>query len=105
MRAGETDSAEIIYDTELIKLGKALSDNTNHIGNLDVDLFFVNNQFYILEMNCRFGGQYPFSHLAGVNFPKAIVQLLLYGKAEANLLEAKQGTIGIKDLDPKIINF
>lgn len=100
MRAGETDAAEIIKNEELIELGKKLSKETRHIGNLDVDCFFKNNQVYILEMNCRFGGQYPFSHLAGVNFPKAIVQMLLGDKVEKKLLKAKAGTIGIKDLVP-----
>jgi carbamoyl-phosphate synthase large subunit len=100
MRAGETDAAEIIYNTELIELGKKLTKKTRHIGNLDVDCFYKNNQVYILEMNCRFGGQYPFSHLAGVNFPKAIVQMLTGARVEKKLLHAKAGTIGIKDLLP-----
>ncbi|SHJ73820.1 carbamoyl-phosphate synthase large subunit [Tangfeifania diversioriginum] len=100
MRAGETDAAEIINNTELVELGKKLSKKTKHIGNLDVDCFYKNNQVYILEMNCRFGGQYPFAHLAGVNFPKAIVQMLTGARVEKKLLRAKAGTIGIKDLLP-----
>jgi carbamoyl-phosphate synthase large subunit len=100
MRAGETDGAEIIASAELFKLGEELSFFSKHVGNLDVDCFYTNGKFDILEMNCRFGGQYPFSHLAGVDFPKAIVKMLLNEKVDDNLLKAKVGTIGIKDLVP-----
>ena len=42
--------------------------------HLDMDLFVEKNEIYLLEMNARFGGGYPFSHLAGVNLPKAIIK-------------------------------
>lgn len=101
MRAGETDSAEILENKELFEIGKKISQLSKHIGNLDVDCFLVSNKFYILEMNCRFGGQYPFSHLAGVNFPKALLKLIQNKKIDEYLLKAKPGTIGIKDLVPE----
>jgi carbamoyl-phosphate synthase large subunit len=100
MRAGETDSAEIIENNELTEMGEKISRLSKHIGNLDVDCFWVDNKFYILEMNCRFGGQYPFSHLAGVNFPEALLKLIKNEKIDEKLLKAKPGTIGIKDLVP-----
>lgn len=100
MRAGETDSAEIIDDPEMLKLGQNISKKTNHIGNLDLDCFFFNDKYYVLEMNCRFGGQYPFAHLAGVDFPKAIIKMLLKEKVDNKLLKAKTGVIGTKDLVP-----
>ena len=76
MRAGETDIAQVILDEKLINFGNLVANQTRHIGNLDVDLFIVSGEIYILELNARFGGQYPFSHLAGVNFPKVIVDQL-----------------------------
>jgi len=70
-----------------------------------VDVFSYNNNFYILEMNCRFGGQYPFSHLAGVNFPKALIKMLLNEKLDKTILNAKIGTVSIKDIVPvKLLN-
>ena len=45
-----------------------------HIGNLDVDLFITEHKIYLLEMNARLGGGYPFSHLAGIHFPKALIK-------------------------------
>ena len=100
MRAGETDSAEIIENEGLINIGKKISTLSKHIGNLDIDCFNIGKEFYILEMNCRFGGQYPFSHLAGVNFPKAILQLIQNEKVDDHILKPNFGTIGIKDLVP-----
>ena len=100
MRAGETDSAEIIENNELTKIGIKISQLSKHIGNLDVDCFYVDNRFYILEMNCRFGGQYPFSHLAGVNFPKAIVEMLKNNVVDSTLLTPTYGTKGFKDILP-----
>lgn len=100
IRAGETDSAEIIENDELTEIGKKVSQLSKHIGNLDLDCFWVENKFYILEMNCRFGGQYPFSHLAGVNFPRALLKLIKNEKIDEKLLKVNPGTIGIKDLVP-----
>lgn len=72
MRSGETDSAEVIYNKTLKEIGEKISNTLNHVGNLDVDVFERKGEYYILEMNARFGGGYPFSHMAGVNLPFAI---------------------------------
>lgn len=76
MRAVETDIAETIHSEKLVKIAKELSSKTNHILNIDVDCFINGEDIYILEMNPRFGGQYPFSHAAGANYPKVIIDLL-----------------------------
>ena len=72
MRAGETDAAVVIDDNRFNEIAIRLSKSLGHIGNLDVDLFECNGKLYILEMNARFGGGYPFSHAAGINLPGAI---------------------------------
>ena len=100
MRAGETDSAEIIDNPELYEIGKNLSQELEHIANLDVDCFKIGDNYFVLEMNCRFGGQYPFCHLAGVNFPKAIMNMLMGNPVNKSFLKAKYGVIGIKDINP-----
>ena len=100
MRAGETDVAEIIENKELTEMGIKISKFSKHIGNLDLDCIRTKNKFIILEMNCRFGGQYPFSHIAGVNFPKALLQLLKKKEVEDYLLNIKAGTIAVKNLIP-----
>lgn len=104
MRAGETDSAIIVNDIELIEIAERISKKSKHIGNLDIDCIKVDNTFYILEMNSRFGGQYPFSHLAGVNLPEVLIRLLSGEVIENDLLNAKIGTVGVKDLMPVMLN-
>jgi carbamoyl-phosphate synthase large subunit len=103
MRSGETDSAEVIDHDGLIRLGKDLSDKLRHCGNLDVDCFEKNGFFYVLEMNCRFGGQYPFTHLAGADFPQAIVSWLEGKTPPPKCFEFISGTVGVKDITPKIL--
>ncbi len=102
--AGETSIAKIISNETLFELGQNLSDKLQHIANLDVDLFKVDQQYYVLELNCRFGGQYPFSHLAGANFPRAIVNMLSGIPVTPDLLHANAGFIGFKDLSPVVLN-
>lgn len=98
MRAGETDIAQIVsepvIEEELERLGKL----THHIANMDCDAFLVNGVPYILEMNARFGGGYPFSHLAGCNLPKAIVEWAKGNPVPAEILKAKTGITGFKEL-------
>lgn len=101
MRAGETDMAEVIYDKRLEELGLLLSSKLGHIGNLDVDCFLVEGEFYILELNCRFGGQYPFSHLSGANFPEIIINLLQNKVLNKSDISVRYNTMGSKDLSIK----
>ena len=76
MRSGETDKAISVINPKLSKLGKYLSSVTGHIGNMDCDFFVKDNEVYLLEMNPRFGGGYPFSHQAGINIPGIYVAWL-----------------------------
>ena len=104
MRAGETDIAEIVPNTQFLEVGKKLSAGMKHIANLDVDCFIDDNgKLYILEMNCRFGGQYPFSHIAGVDFPRQIVEWLSGNGTKQELITPTIGVESCKDLTPVII--
>ncbi len=76
MRAGETDKAQTVDNQSIREIGKTLGENLRHIGNLDVDIFEQDGEYYVLELNPRFGGGFPFSYEAGVNFPKAIIEWL-----------------------------
>ncbi|MBD5228365.1 MAG: ATP-grasp domain-containing protein [Bacteroidales bacterium] len=76
MRAGETDKAKTVENAEIERIGRILGENSGHLGNLDVDVFEKDGHYYVLELNPRFGGGFPFSYEAGVNLPKAILKWL-----------------------------
>lgn len=103
MRAGETDIAEIVENDDIKDMTIRLANISKHIGNLDVDILSNGTDYYILEMNARFGGGYPFSHLAGVNLPLALIEWVLGNTVDINLLTPKIGIKGQKDL--RIINI
>ena len=67
MRSGETDKAMSVINPRLSEIGEKISKNLRHIGNLDCDVFISGDKIYVLELNPRFGGGYPFSHEAGIN--------------------------------------
>ena len=98
MRAGETDAAEIVENEKILDLTKKLAGYSKHIGNLDMDILSDGKNYYILEMNARFGGGYPFSHLAGVNLPLALVKWKQGKEVDQEILNARVGVIGQKDL-------
>lgn len=98
MRAGETDCAVIERNTPMNLFAKNISRNLKHIGILDVDAFLVDEQIYLLEMNARFGGGYPFSHLAGLDIPKALINWVEGKDAKEELIIKNYGQILHKDI-------
>lgn len=98
MRAGETDVAELVdipeIETELERLGNI----THHIGNMDCDIFLVDGKTYVLEMNARFGGGYPFSHMGGCDLPRAIIGWHRGEAVPAKILQGVVGKRGYKEL-------
>jgi len=98
MRAGETDISEVVNVPAIKEACERLGRLTHHIGNMDVDVFLVDGKPYILEMNARFGGGYPFSHMAGCNLPKAIINWTKGEPVSDEMLQAKIGLKGYKEL-------
>lgn len=98
MRSGETDEAMTVENAELVKIGGVLARALRHRGNLDVDVFASGGKYYVLEMNARFGGGYPFSHAAGVNLPYALVKWALGETVPESCLTAKAGVRALKDI-------
>lgn len=98
MRSGETDCAVTVNDFGLKTLGAKLSQVMRHKANLDVDVFVAEGKPCVLEMNARFGGGYPFSHMAGVNLPLAIVNWLSGMPVEISILTEKENVLSQKDI-------
>lgn len=98
MRSGETDIAEVVNDSRLLQLGEKLSHLFKHRGNIDVDILEnANGKLFVLEINARFGGGYPFSHLAGVNYPEDLVTMTKGDVPKIRL--PKAGCIGLKNIN------
>lgn len=91
MRAGETDKAMTVDKPEIVAIAKKIAKELRHIGNLDVDIFEKNGEYYVLELNPRFGGGFPFSFEAGANFPKAIVEWLKGNEIDDSILVPTTG--------------
>lgn len=92
MRAGETDKAVTVDDPELRRMGALIGENLRHIGNLDMDIMQrANGDYCVLELNPRFGGGFPFSYEAGVNFPKAIIEWLRGNTVDPSILVPAYG--------------
>lgn len=86
MRAGETDKAQTVINDAISNIGATLGTNLKHLGNLDVDVFERDGKYYVLELNPRFGGGFPFSYEAGVNLPLAIIEWLKGNDVDTSLL-------------------
>lgn len=74
MRAGETDKSVSVENKALSDIGKVLGSRLKHIGNLDCDIFETTNGYYILELNPRFGGGYPFTYESGADFAAVFIE-------------------------------
>jgi len=85
MRAGETDKSVSIKDAALFELVSRFSKELGAIGIIDIDLFKVDGDYYISEVNPRFGGGYPHAYESGVNVPQMIINNGL-GKENDNVI-------------------
>lgn len=73
MRAGETDKSRSFKDEKLFNLITTTVEEIGYEYMIDMDIFKINNEYYISEINPRFGGGYPHAYESGVNFPKLII--------------------------------
>lgn len=103
MRSGETDQAITIENHKLSKIGEELSLALGHINILDSDCLELNGDFYVLELNARFGGQYPFSHLAGADIPKQIIDWYNNKPTSNKNITINYNVLMAKDIQPVIL--
>ena len=104
MRAGETDKAESFMDEKLLALVTAFVKEAGFRGQIDIDVFEVDGEYYISEVNPRFGGGYPHAYECGANHMKYIVNNLKgvintpeIGQYQVNKVMMKYNEIMIKD--------
>ncbi len=104
MRSGETDQAVTVNHPGLKDLGLLLGKHLRHRGNLDVDVFDCQGTFYVLEMNARFGGGYPFSHCAGADLPLALILWALGRQVPDEILRVRPGVRAWKEIELHVEN-
>lgn len=76
MRAGETDKAVSFKDDKLFDLITKFVKDSGYIGQIDIDIFDVNGEYYISEINPRFGGGYPHAYECGCDHMSLIINNL-----------------------------
>lgn len=76
MRAGETDKAVSFKDEKLFELIKKFVGEAGYEGQIDIDIFDINGEYYISEVNPRFGGGYPHAYECGADHVSMIVNNL-----------------------------
>lgn len=72
MRAGETEKSVSVLDTELFAFVEKALKGMPLMGPVDVDVFRFGGEYYLLEINPRFGGGYPHAFECGIGFPHMI---------------------------------
>jgi carbamoyl-phosphate synthase large subunit len=96
MRAGETDKAVSVNDKKLIDLGVKIARAFPMFGPADVDVRTGNKGPVLLEINPRFGGGYPCSHLCGADFPAKLIAICKGQKLIPNIGGYKAGVYMLK---------
>ncbi|WP_169253448.1 ATP-grasp domain-containing protein [Brevibacterium sp. 'Marine'] len=70
MRAGETDKAVTVDAAPFTRISEQIAGASDLTGLIDVDVFVDDfGERFVIDINPRFGGGYPFVHLAGADVP------------------------------------
>lgn len=103
MRAGETDKSVSFKDEKLFELIKKFVNESGWRGQIDIDIFEINGEYYISEVNPRFGGGYPHAYECCADHMKLIVNNLngvtntnVIGNYKENVYMMKYNEIMIK---------
>ena len=85
MRAGETDKAVSFKDEKLFDLINKFASESGWSGQIDIDIFDVGGEYYISEVNPRFGGGYPHAFECGCDHISLILNNLSGKANERNI--------------------
>ena len=105
MRAGETDKSVSFKDENLFELIKEFVDRAGYRGQIDIDIFDINGEYYISEVNPRFGGGYPHAYESGSDHMSLIVNNLNGKVNECVIGMYKENTYMMKYNELKVIEL
>ena len=96
MRAGETDKAVSFKNKKLFDLIERFTKEVGFRGEIDIDVFDIDGEYYISEVNPRFGGGYPHAYESGVNHMKYILENLSGKENKKNIGNYDEGIYMMK---------
>lgn len=97
MRAGETDRAVTVSSEPFDMFGRDLANALSLRGLTDVDVIVRSDgKPVVIDINPRFGGGYPFSHLAGANVPACYVAWVTGNDIRSDWLQPRPGVVSSK---------
>lgn len=96
MRAGETDKSVSFKDEKLFALIEEFVNKAGYRGQIDIDIFDINGEYYISEVNPRFGGGYPHAYECGCNHMALIVNNLEGKENESHIGQYEDGVYMMK---------
>ncbi len=102
MRAGETDKAVSFKDGKLFDLIEKFVKDVGYKGQIDIDIFDINGEYYISEVNPRFGGGYPHAYECGVDSMKLILNNLNHVINKKQIVEYDEEIYMLKYNEMKI---
>ena len=105
MRAGETDKAVSFKDEKLFELIRKFVSEAGYRGQIDIDIFDIDGEYYISEINPRFGGGYPHAYESGCNHMKLITDNLEGNSNKPEIGIYKSGIYMMKYNEICIKNF
>ncbi|NGU66459.1 ATP-grasp domain-containing protein [Clostridium perfringens] len=92
MRSGETDKSKSIKCDKLFSIIQDFVEKLGTRGPIDIDVFKIDGEYYISEVNPRFGGGHPHAYECGENFMSFI----------KNNLQGKENKINIGSYEEDI---
>lgn len=96
MRAGETDKAVSFKDEKLFVLIEKFVKESGWSGQIDIDIFDINGEYYISEVNPRFGGGYPHAYECGCDHMTLILNNISGKTNEKKIGEYESGVYMMK---------
>lgn len=105
MRAGETDKAVSFKDEKLFALIERFVKESGYRGQIDMDIFEINGEYYLSEVNPRFGGGYPHAYECGVDH-MTLIRNNLEGKINTpNIGKYPENMVMMKYNELKLLNL
>lgn len=99
MRAGETEKSKSVKISEIEEMVKKVVGLLQLKGPVDIDIMEYYGNYYVLEINPRFGGGYPHAYECGVNFLKMMAVNAKGQVNTDNVMDYHEGVVALKYSD------